>query len=355
MTYSWTDRNGDRRYQAGEESANPTAATLAGTIQLDPNITQPYSHDATVYLERQVSSSIGARIGFVYKTEDDLIAQYNPGRPISAYTVPVNLGLRWDRYRGWMPENRQMAFAIGPVSVPEQMFPEPDFYTWSNLGPCIGVTYDIAGDGKTVGEGELRPSARPARTASTAWRRTRWIRRTSRWSSRKSSTTGRSARRSSGSRGSHEDASCRSHACRDRGRRRGRNPRLQRRPAGAGLRETLRRRRDHYPAGHEIQEAERYPNHLLEDLLKKLGAVCLYNVSKNEATSRKYITEGQLARTWNYRPDLITLTIGEENDTIVKLVTECFDNVKDHDFAGATTCASTILANATLYTQLTKI
>ena len=32
--------------------------------------------------------SIGARVGFVYKTEDDLIAQYNPGRPISAYTVP---------------------------------------------------------------------------------------------------------------------------------------------------------------------------------------------------------------------------------------------------------------------------
>ena len=33
--------------------------------------------------------SIGARVGFVYKTEDDLIAQYNPGRPISAYTRAV--------------------------------------------------------------------------------------------------------------------------------------------------------------------------------------------------------------------------------------------------------------------------
>ncbi len=91
VTYTWTDRNGDRRYQLGEESANPTSTTLAGTIQLDPNITSPFSHDATVYLERQVSDSIGARVGFVYKSEDDLIQQYNPLRPIEAYTVPYSI------------------------------------------------------------------------------------------------------------------------------------------------------------------------------------------------------------------------------------------------------------------------
>jgi hypothetical protein len=91
VTYTWTDRNGDRRYQAGEEGANPTNTTLAGTIQLDPNVSDPYSHDWTFYVERQISDSIGARVGFVYKTEDDLIAQYNPGRPIEAYTVPYTV------------------------------------------------------------------------------------------------------------------------------------------------------------------------------------------------------------------------------------------------------------------------
>jgi hypothetical protein len=90
VTYTWNDRNGDRRYQAGEESANPTATTLAGTIQLDPDISQPYSHDVTLYVERQIAPSLGARVGFVYKTEDDLISQYNPGRPIEAYTLPFN-------------------------------------------------------------------------------------------------------------------------------------------------------------------------------------------------------------------------------------------------------------------------
>ena len=97
---------------------------------------------------------------------------------------------------------------------------------------------------------------------------------------------------------------------------------------------------DHYPSGHEIQESERYPNHLLEDHLKKWGSWCDYDIAKEGTTSSTYITGGQLAQTWNLRPDLITLTVGEENTTIIKLVTDCFDNIKDHDFSAATTCAA---------------
>jgi len=109
---------------------------------------------------------------------------------------------------------------------------------------------------------------------------------------------------------------------------------------------------DHYPAGHEIEEAERYPNHLREDHLKTWGPWCLYNVAKNETTSATYISGGQLAQTWNLRPDLITLTVGEENTTVINLVTDCFDKVKDHDFSGATACAAAILGNTTLWTNL---
>jgi hypothetical protein len=111
---------------------------------------------------------------------------------------------------------------------------------------------------------------------------------------------------------------------------------------------------DHLPAGHEVSESERFPSHLLEDHLKKWGPWCVYNLAKNETTSSQYITGGQLAQSWNLRPDLITLTLGEENTTIVTLVTSCFDQVKDHDFAGAMACASTILANPTLWSNLTS-
>jgi len=100
ITYTWNDRNGDRRYQAGEEG-NVTNTTLAGSLQLDPNITQPFSHDVSAYLERQIASTLGARVGFVYKSEDDLIAQYNPFRPIESYTVPFSfLDVGADNVRG---------------------------------------------------------------------------------------------------------------------------------------------------------------------------------------------------------------------------------------------------------------
>ena len=109
---------------------------------------------------------------------------------------------------------------------------------------------------------------------------------------------------------------------------------------------------DHIPAGHEVEEDERFPNHLLDDHLSKWGPWCNYDIAVNETTSGTYITGGQLAQTWNLRPDLITLTVGEENTTIVNLVTDCFDKVKDHDFAGASSCAAAILGNSSLWSNL---
>jgi hypothetical protein len=109
---------------------------------------------------------------------------------------------------------------------------------------------------------------------------------------------------------------------------------------------------DDIPSGHDVDESERYPNHLIEDHMKKWGAWCEFDIAKEGTTSSTYITGGQQAQTWNYRPDLITLTVGEQNNTIVNLVTQCFDNVKDHEFAQATSCASQILANPTLWSNL---
>jgi lysophospholipase L1-like esterase len=113
---------------------------------------------------------------------------------------------------------------------------------------------------------------------------------------------------------------------------------------------------DHIPAGHEVEEDERYPNKLLEDKLKKWGPWCVYVTAENEATSSQYISGGnqQLSQTWNLRPDLITLTVGGENNQIIKLITECFDNIKDHDFAEASACASGVLGNTSAWNQLTN-
>jgi hypothetical protein len=104
MTFAWNDQadcpgcvKGDKRWQPGEEGAQPTAQSLVGAIELDPNIKSPYTHEASVWLERQVSNTMGVRTGFVYKTEDDLISDnYQLDRPIRAYTTPftfVDIGV----------------------------------------------------------------------------------------------------------------------------------------------------------------------------------------------------------------------------------------------------------------------
>ena len=101
--YGWNDINGDRRWQAGEETALQSQA-LEGSIKIDPNIKDPYTHEASVWLEHQLTDTMGVRGGYVYKTEDDLIQTYLPGRGVDVYAangVPftfVDIGL--DGVRG---------------------------------------------------------------------------------------------------------------------------------------------------------------------------------------------------------------------------------------------------------------
>ena len=86
ITYGWNDLNGDRRFQLGEQG-NILASALAGAVSVDPNIKAPYTHEASLWLERQLAETIGGRIGFVYKTEDDKIRTWRPGRGPEAHTA----------------------------------------------------------------------------------------------------------------------------------------------------------------------------------------------------------------------------------------------------------------------------
>ena len=87
VTYNWTDRNGDRLWQPGEEGAE-TARQISGAISLNPDIKQPFTHEAGLFFEQQITETLGARVGYVYKTEDDLTGTTYPGRPVTAYSVP---------------------------------------------------------------------------------------------------------------------------------------------------------------------------------------------------------------------------------------------------------------------------
>ena len=97
VTYAWSDNRacagciaGDGIYQPGEEG-NQTASSLANNIQIDPDLKQPTSTQATAYLERQLTEGVGARVGFVYYSVKDQSATFQPFRPASAYTVPFTV------------------------------------------------------------------------------------------------------------------------------------------------------------------------------------------------------------------------------------------------------------------------
>ncbi len=90
ITYAWTDRNNDKKYQPGEEG-NVTSSALAGAVTVDPNLEQPSSTQATAYLEQQITEGVGARVGFVYLDVTNQTGTFQPNRPIGAYTVPFTV------------------------------------------------------------------------------------------------------------------------------------------------------------------------------------------------------------------------------------------------------------------------
>jgi len=71
--------------------------------------------------------------------------QYTVGR------ATFNLGLRWDHYDVFTPDQRQLAYTFPTgLSIPAQTFPEAHYVKWNGIVPRLGMSYDLAGNGKTV-------------------------------------------------------------------------------------------------------------------------------------------------------------------------------------------------------------
>jgi outer membrane receptor protein involved in Fe transport len=87
-TFAWTDRNGDRQFSSDELGA--FVSSSGGVLDtIDPNIGHPYTDDMGVWLEQEILPNFGARIGFVYKREQNLYQNIEQARLGSLYTRPV--------------------------------------------------------------------------------------------------------------------------------------------------------------------------------------------------------------------------------------------------------------------------
>ena len=149
-TYGWSDINGDRRYQAGEQTALQSAS-LEGAVGLDPNIKAPYTHEASGWIERQLSDTIGVRAGYVYKAEEDLISLYIPTRGLDVFGrsgVPftfVDIGV--DGVRG-TADDRPLSYVGLPSANAGSLFPTtqvamnlPQFARYKTIETSLNKRY----------------------------------------------------------------------------------------------------------------------------------------------------------------------------------------------------------------------
>jgi hypothetical protein len=91
------------------------------------------------------------------------------------------------------------------------------------------------------------------------------------------------------------------------------------------------------------------------------GPWCLQNVSFDPTNTDNYVNDkqnGQISTQQGlgsyYKPTLITVMIGRQNDGLIDSITTCLDDIKHHNFIEANTCALGVLANQAAFTKLTK-
>ena len=89
--YSWTDTNGNLRYDAGEEGVIIAQRGGAATSFLDPNIKDTMTSEVSAWLEHELMPGFAVAGGYVYRKIDNFQVLVNENRPMSAYNVPITI------------------------------------------------------------------------------------------------------------------------------------------------------------------------------------------------------------------------------------------------------------------------
>ncbi|MGH9203706.1 MAG: hypothetical protein ACRD2A_20970, partial [Vicinamibacterales bacterium] len=89
--FVWNDQNNDRVFQPGEQGVEQTRFGGVANASIDPNIKNSYTDEASVFIEREIITDLGARAGFVWKKDHQGWQQVNANRPLSAFNVPTTV------------------------------------------------------------------------------------------------------------------------------------------------------------------------------------------------------------------------------------------------------------------------
>lgn len=90
--HRWTDLNGDRLWQPGEEVLPATQSFGgAGSSVLDPDMKDTRTDEFATWLEHELMPNFGLHGGYVYRRIGNLRALININRPFDAFNVPVTV------------------------------------------------------------------------------------------------------------------------------------------------------------------------------------------------------------------------------------------------------------------------
>lgn len=96
--YAWTDLNGNRKYDIGEQTGTPvvTAVVVNGAIltSIDPNFSRPYTDEYSFGVDRELMANFKASAVYTYRRERNTQASSNPDNPYdTVLTSAVDPGI----------------------------------------------------------------------------------------------------------------------------------------------------------------------------------------------------------------------------------------------------------------------
>ena len=89
--YAWSDGNGNRLYDRGEEGVIIARRGGAASASLDPDIKNTMTSEISAWLEHELMPGFAVQGGYVYRGIDNFRVSANANRPREAFDVPITI------------------------------------------------------------------------------------------------------------------------------------------------------------------------------------------------------------------------------------------------------------------------
>jgi hypothetical protein len=88
-TFDWFDRNNDKLFTMDELGQNRSVSGVGGvSTTFSPDLKDQYTDSMSFWFERQVAANVGLRVGYTFRTDDNITEDVELARLYGLYTLP---------------------------------------------------------------------------------------------------------------------------------------------------------------------------------------------------------------------------------------------------------------------------